>query len=135
VNDYVTVETPGGVMDGSVADVPLAARYSEGEDVLVFLDEKRHGTAFGTVGMYLGKYTIKPNPADGAPMVVRFTVPWHQTFDARFVPNPPKAERQSLQMLEDGVRARVSLGWDGQPIPGASTAHLREINHLQPGVR
>jgi hypothetical protein len=33
------------------------------------------------------------------------------------------------------VRARVDLGWDGQPIPGISAERLRTINRIQPGVR
>jgi hypothetical protein len=133
--DVLTVESPGGVYDGAVANTESAARYSRDEEVFLFVTEKRHGTAFGTVGLYLGKYTVKQNPLDGTPMVVRFTVPYTQTFDARFVPNPPAAERVSVDALRARVAARIEAGWDGAPIPGVSAERLRKINKLQPGVR
>jgi hypothetical protein len=41
----------------------------------------------------------------------------------------------TLQTLENSIRARVDLGWDGKPIPGISAERLRTINRLQPGVR
>jgi hypothetical protein len=133
--DVLTVESPGGVYDGAVANTESAARYSKDEEVFLFVTEKRHGTAFGTIGLYLGKYTVKQNPVDGAPMVVRFTVPYTQAFDARFVPNPPAAERVSVEALRSRVNARIDAGWDGAPIPGVSSERLHKINKLQPGVR
>jgi hypothetical protein len=133
--DFVTVETPGGVVGDVLGVVEGAARYDKGEDVFLFLTEKRFGTSYGTVGMWLGKFTVKPNPLDGRDMLVRFTVPWGQRFDARFVPNPPAAQRVAVLDFAANVRARVALGWDGAPIPGISNAKLRQINKLQPGVR
>jgi hypothetical protein len=133
--DFVTVETPGGVVGDVVGVVEGAARYDKGEDVFLFLAEKRFGTSYGTVGMWLGKFTVKPNPTDGRDMLVRFTVPWGQRFDARFVPSPPAAQRVAVSDFGASVRARVALGWDGAPIPGISNAKLRQINKLQPGVR
>jgi len=133
--DFVTVETPGGVVGDVVGVVEGAARYDKGEDVFLFLAEKRHGTSYGTVGLFLGKFTVKVNPQDGQPMIVRFTVPWDQRFDARFVPNPPVAERVSVAAFEQRVQARVAAGWDGTPVPGMSPVKLRQINKLQPGVR
>ncbi|MFZ5478446.1 MAG: hypothetical protein ACOZNI_16880 [Myxococcota bacterium] len=135
VDDYVVVETPGGVWEGAISLVAEAARYDEGEDVVLFLASKRHGSAWGTVAMSRGKYTVRQNPADGSDMVVRFTQPWDKPFDHRFIPHPPAAERVSLASLESQVRARVALGWDGKPIPGVSADHLRAINRLQPGVK
>jgi hypothetical protein len=136
VDDYVTVETPGGVLpDGRIALAPSAARYDEGEDVFLFLAEKRFGTAWGTVGMTLGKYTVRQNPDDGSDMVVRFTRPWDEKYDHRFIPHPPKDQRVSVDSMETRVRARVEAGWDGKPIPGVSPDHLRQINKLQPGVK
>ncbi|MEN9784870.1 MAG: hypothetical protein RLZZ299_134 [Pseudomonadota bacterium] len=133
--DHVTVETPGGALETYVARVDGAARYSVGEQVFVFLSEKRGGTSYGTVGMFLGKYTVKQDPRTGADMAVQFTVPWGQVYDARFIPNPPASERLGAATLADRVRARVTAGWDGEPIPGADPARLRQINSLQPGVR
>lgn len=131
----VTVESPGGVLNGVVYEVPLAARYDEGEEVFLFLTEKASRGVYGTVAMYGGKYTVRVNPQGGAEMVVLFTLPYTKDFDARFIPHPPVGERLGLATLEAQVRARVDLGWDGQPIPGLSNDRLRQINRLQPGVK
>ena len=85
--------------------------------------------------MYGGKYTVRINPVDGSEMVVHFSLPYTRVYDARFIPNPPVDQRVALAALESDVRARVALGWDGQPIPGAAPAHLRAINKLQAGVQ
>jgi hypothetical protein len=141
-NDWLVVESPGGSLDAATAtEVWGAARYSTDERVLLFLDEKRFGTAWGTVGMSHGKFTIRQNPAaeaiqgDSADMVVRFTLPYSRPYDARFIPNPPAAERVSLATMKAAIADRVDQGWDGKPIPGVSNEHLREINTLQPGVK
>lgn len=133
--DWLRVETPGGIYGDLVVDAHGAPRYSAGEDVLLFLVEYGGGDAWSTVGLSLGKYTIKQDPTTGKDMLVRFTLPIAQTYDARFVPNPPKGQRVMLADMDAKVRARVALGWDGEPIPGVSNDHLREINRLQPGVR
>lgn len=136
VGESVMVEAAGGTAPtGSVTYVGLTPRYAEGERVLLYLSLKRHGTVYGTVGMLMGKYTIKQNPADGSDMVVRFTVPANVAYDARFIPNPPVAERVSLASMEASVAARVKVGWDGEPIPGVSRERLMAINNLQPGVK
>ncbi len=132
----ITVEAPGGVTDdGVVTQVPLAPRYSVDERVFLYLSAKRHGTMFGTIGMVMGKFTIRQNPADGSDMIVRFTLPAAATYDARFIPHPAVADRVSLAATEAAVAARIDLGWDGQPIPGISADRLREINKLQAGVK
>ncbi len=135
-NDFLTIEVPGGVTTaGDWMLVPLAPRYSVDERALLFLAEKRFGSAYGTIGLSLGKYTVKQNPADGADMVVRFTVPYDRDYDARFIPNPPPSERVSLDAMIRAVQTRAELGWDGQAIPGISNEKLRSINKLQPGVK
>ncbi len=133
--DYVTVESAGGVLEGSSALVSGAARYSVGEDTLLFLSERPAHEAYGTVAMAGGKFSVRPNPTDGKDMVVRFTVPQDQPYDARFIPHPPAHLRTSFESVEGQIRARVALGWDGQPIPGISAERLRSINKLQSGVR
>lgn len=134
--DVVTVEAAGGTSPtGAVTYVGLTSRYSKGERVLLYLCEKRQGTVYGTVGMMMGKYTIKQNPADGSDMVVRFTVPADEAYDARFIPNPPLADRVSLASMESKVAARVAEGWDGEPIPGISRERLLLINNVQSGVK
>ena len=79
--------------------------------------------------------TVRIDPQSGQEMLVRLTVRQDRWYDHNFIPNPPAAERVYVPDLETQVRARVALGWDGQPVPGASEARLREINRLQPGVK
>lgn len=133
--EHITLESLGGTLDGEIFDVHAAARYSVGEEVVAFVNPHPSRGTWGTVGMFLGKYTVRQNPADGTDMVVRFTIPYSQEYDARFVPAPPAAERVSLSAFEAQIKARVELGWDGKPIPGASYERLRSINRLQAGVR
>jgi hypothetical protein len=117
--DTLRVDSPGGVLDGVVYDTALAARFSPGEEVLAFVESYGHGAGFQPVGMYLGKYTVKQDPRDGQPMVVRFTVSYHRTFDARFVPNPPLSERVSLDAMLARVKARVLSTAKAPGNPGA----------------
>ena len=135
VDDYVTVESAGGTLDGQTMIVDGAPRYSVGEDTLLFLTDKPSRGVYGTVGLNLGKYTVRPDPRNGTPLVVQFHVRPEQTYDARFIPVPPVDQRVTLGTFESRVRARVAAGWDGKPIPGASLEHLRAINTVQPGVR
>ena len=133
--EALAVDTPGGNYFGQIVDPGAAARFSEGEDVLLFLNRIYQGQGLTTVGMFLGKFSVRQNPADGSEMPVRFTVPYAQNFDARFIPHPPAAERIRMEEMEAFVLNRVAVGWDGQPIPGISQERLREINSLQPGVQ
>lgn len=130
----VEVVTPGGQMDDVMANVPGAPRYGAGERVLLLLAQRKDGT-FLNVALSGGKYTIKQNPADGSDMVVQFQVPYDQSYDFRFIPNPPAGQRVSLSSLEARISDRVRVGWDGKPIVGVSLEHLRAINNLQVGVR
>lgn len=131
----LVVEAPGGEYDGAVQEIALAPRYSVGEEVVLFVDRKKEPGHFGTVALAAGKYTVRVNPADGSEMLVAFTVPYTRPYDARFIPNPPIADRIGAAAFADRVRARAQLGWDGQPVPGVPLEHLREINKLQPGVK
>ena len=131
----LTVESPGGIYDGIPHEVPLAARYSVEEDVLLFLAYKPARGVYGTVGMSTGKYSVRPDPSDGSPMVVQFSIPYSQAYDARFLAHPPADKRVALNDFESDITARVRAGWDGNPIPGVSAEHLREINVLAEGVR
>lgn len=133
--EHITLESLGGTWQGHTFDVDGAARYDEGERVFVFLAENAQHGAYTPVAMTLGKYTIRQNSADGSDMVVNFSLPYTEEFDARFVPAPPKEQRVSLESFGAAVQARVELGWDGRPIPGVSVEHLRSINRLQTGVR
>lgn len=135
VNDYVTVESAGGTLGTRTTLVPGAARYSVGEEALLFLADKPSKGVYGTVGMGVGKFTVRPSPVDGTPLVVRFVLSQDKAYDARFLPVPPVGQQVTLASIESSVRSRAALGWDGSSIPGISDAKLRTINRLQPGVR
>lgn len=136
VGDYVSVVSPGGGSpELGMMDVPGVARFSVDEDTLLFLWSRPDLETYGTVGLAMGKYTVKQNPTDGSKMIVRFTTSYRDTYDARFIPNPPSAERVSLDTMQDRVKARIDLGWDGKAIPGVTVEHLRQINRVQPGVK
>lgn len=130
----IEIVVPGGEIDGSISYVDGAPRYGVGEHVLLLLNSRSDGT-YLNVALAGGKFTIKQNPADGSDMVVQFFVPYDRPWDHRFIPNPAVADRVSLSAMEKRLTDRVTLGWDGNPIPGASQDHLREINRLQTGVR
>lgn len=133
--EVIAVDSPGGDYMGLMADVPSAARFSEGEAVFLFLSSVYHGQGWTPVGMFQGKYSIRQNPVDGSEMPVRFTVSYERDFDARFLPHPAPADRISMENLGARVERRVESGWDGKPIPGISPERLRQINRLAPGVR
>ncbi len=135
VGDYVTVESAGGTVGTRTTLVSGAARYSVGEETVLFLSDKPTKGVYGTVGMGVGKFTVRPHPLDGTPIVMRFVLSQDKAYDARFLPLPPAAQQVTLQAMENSVRTRATLGWDGQPIPGISNDRLRTINRLQPGVR
>ena len=141
VGDVVIVDAAGGEFSGQVYNVDASARYSVGEDTVLFLSSIYHTNAgnenaiFSTVGMAMGKYTVRQNPQTGGLMPVQYTVPYEKAYDARFIPAPPIAERVAFESFEQQILDQVALGWDGQPIPGISADRLRTINPLQVGVK
>lgn len=128
------IEQVGGVVANDFELVPLAARFSVGEEAYFFLEELSPGH-FSPVGMFQGKFTVRIDPATGHEMVVRFTVPQDAWYDHNFIPHPPVDQRVAAADFERVVSRRVELGWDGQPLPGADPDKLRRINKLQPGVK
>ncbi|MES2644998.1 MAG: hypothetical protein V4850_36265 [Myxococcota bacterium] len=133
--DYVTVEAAGGTVGNKTTMVAGSARYSVGEETLLFLSDKPSKGVYGTVGMGIGKFTVRPSPVDGTPLVIRFMLSQDKVYDARFLPVPPADQQITLASVATNVRARAALGWDGKSIPGISDAQLRTMNRLQPGVR
>ncbi len=122
----LVVEQPGGSYAGRTMVVPGTARFSPGEEVVLFLQES-HGD-IGLVGLRQGKFTVRLDPSTREPVVVRFAPPADRPYDHRFVPLPPPDRRVSLDELEARVRDRVAAGWDGQPIPGISIERLERVN-------
>lgn len=127
----VMVDQLGGVWNDSQMIVSDAARFSVGEEAYFFLEELKSGHVV-PVGMYQGKFTVQIAPNTGDERVVRYTIPQDRPYDHRFLPNDQPGERASA--FESRISTRVTLGWDGEPIPGADPAKLHSINKLQPGV-
>jgi hypothetical protein len=125
----VVVSQMGGIC-GPLADrVESAARFSEGEEAYFFLEQL--GDTTGVVGMVQGKFTVRMDPTVRHDIVMRYTLPSDKPYDARFLPLPPADQRIAATDFERTVTARVTQGWDGQPIPGASNERLRAIDDLR----
>ena len=124
--DWLVVDAMGGTIGQTEQVVPSRAKFSEGEQTLLFLAEIDHGRRLTPVGMYLGKFTIRRAPQDARPHVVRFAQ--SGDFDHRFLPHPPRSERLYLDDLLETVESRLQTGWDGKPIPGLSETELETIN-------
>jgi len=121
----VVVSQMGGICGPLAGRVESTARFSEGEDAYFFLEELNGYT--GVVGMVQGKFTVRMDPAARRDIVMRYTLPSDQPYDARFLPLPPTDQRIAATDFEASVSARVTHGWDGQPIPGTSLERLRAI--------
>ncbi len=130
------IDTIGGVTpDGRTTIVHGAARFSEGEELVAFLDTIKHGERLTPVGMFLGKYTVRRAAGEDRQHVMR----WHgkalETFDARFLPTPAVESRVYLDDLLSQVESRLVVGWDGQPIAGISATKLETVNAPERRIR
>lgn len=103
------------------------ARYSEGEEMLVFLDTVAGGR-FTPVAANHGKLTLRRPPNEDRKIAVRYEVNPSTRYDARFLPVPPRADWQFADDIEAQISARVAAGWDGKAVPGASLEKLRSLN-------
>jgi hypothetical protein len=122
----VVVSQMGGICGPLAERVESTARFSEGEEAYFFLQELNGRT--GVVGMVQGKFTVRMDPAARRHIVMRYTLPSDQPYDARFLPLPPADQRRAADDFERTVAARVAQGWDGQPIPGTTNERLRAID-------
>lgn len=126
----VVVDQQGGTYGAATTRVDGVARFSVGEDALVFLETLGSGHTV-PVGMMQGKFTVRLDPYTRAALAQRFTVPSDRAYDHRFLPLPAADERLALTDFEAEIRDRVAAGWDGQPIPGADPARLRRATRTQ----
>jgi hypothetical protein len=127
--ETLIIDTPGGSHAGSRTAVHSAARFSTGEDMVIFLDEIS-GDRYTPVGMFLGKYTVRRAPQEDRQHVVRFSGKPNAPYDHRFLVHPKAEDRFYLEDLIERVETRLDVGWDGQPIPGISPQRLRTVNTL-----
>jgi len=122
------VDSIGGTFEDRSVDVFQAARFTETEDVLLFLDTIKGGTRLTPVSMYLGKYTIRRVNGDDRLLAQTFVVRPGVVYDGRFLPPPPEGSRVYLDDVIDTVETHLDAGWDGQAIPGISADKLVKIN-------
>jgi hypothetical protein len=130
----LVVDQPGGLWGTSAAAVRGAARFSAGEEVVLFAETLGSGQTV-PVGMFQGKYTVRMDPYSRSEIVQRFTLPAERSYDHRFLPLPAEADRLGVGDLEARVASRVRAGWDGLPIPGASDDALRRKSPALQEVR
>lgn len=126
--DELIVDSLGGTFEGHRTTVPGAAKFTETEEVFLFLAEQGSGRIV-PVSKFLGKFTVRRAPGATS----RYAMNWHARtgdsyFDARFLPHPPAKERLDIEDLRNEVTSRLQVGWDGKPIPGISNERLAEIN-------
>ena len=132
--EAVVVDQPGGDWGGMHTTVYSVARFSRGEDAVLFLEQSSDGR-ITPVGMFQGKFTVQLDPYSQVEVARQVLMPPNQRYDHRFLPLAAAPDRVTVDSLEAQVRDRVAAGWDGQPIPGASPDRLRRINRTQPGVK
>lgn len=132
--EAVVIDQLGGTWGGVTTAVQGAARFDVGEETVLFLDQLASGRLV-PVGMYQGKFTVRLDPSTREELAQRVVLPPSASYDHRFLPLPSAVDRLTVDALETQVRDRLTVGWDGQPIPGADSAELRRINRLQTGVK
>jgi hypothetical protein len=126
--ETLIVDAMGGEAGGVALWMDGMPRFSEGEDILVFLDSIRHDTRLTPVGAFTGKYTVRRPPHETRSIAVPYEVRPAVRYDARFLPVPPREQWVFVDDLEAQVHRRVVAGWDGAPIPGLTPAKLQTIN-------
>ena len=130
------IDSFGGIhSDGTVTNMAAAARFSDSEEVFLFLDVVDHGKRLVPVAKFLGKYSIRRAPRDTERLVQRWHTGTMAHFDARFLPFPETNERLYLTDLVESVNNRLDVGWNGDAIPGISNSELKEINTLERRMR
>ncbi len=130
---HVVISQPGGYLGSEFSIVRSVARFSVGEETVLFLETT--ADLLQPVGMFQGKYTVRMDPDTATEMLVRYAPPPELAYDHRFIPHPEASERTHVADFRHDVDAHLAAGWDGLPIPGADPDKLRSINHLQIGVK
>ncbi len=67
----VTIKTIGGKLADKVALIPGAPQFEPGERVLVFLEPRKDGDGYNTLGLYLGKFSVVKDPQSGEDILFR----------------------------------------------------------------
>ena len=104
----IVIDQLGGQYAGVTMHVDSAARFSYGEEIVVFLDELNNGRIC-PLSMFAGKWTVRMDPYTQENIVQRFTVEAGETYDHRFLPLPPAAARIYLTDFETKIVDRMSI--------------------------
>ena len=107
--ETIVVDQLGGQYAGVTMHVEGAARFSHGEEIVIFLDELRSGR-ISPLGMFTGKYTVRLDPYSQSEIVQRFTVKASSDYDHRFIPLPKTDDRIFLSDFETLLIDRVQSG-------------------------
>ena len=102
----VVVEQLGGTYAGRTMRVDGVARFNLDEEVVLMMDRAKSGN-LRTVGMTMGKFTVRLDPYSRAELVQQFQVPLERPYDHRFLPLPAEGQRQTLGDLEARIQRRV----------------------------
>jgi hypothetical protein len=122
----VVIDSLGGQHGDFSMQVVGAAVFSEGERLLVFLDELGSGRLV-PIGKFQGKFTVRRAPGESR----HHLLAWHARrvgdFDHRFLPHPAEAERVYLDDVLGTVRARLLSG-EVSPVVGLAPEELERRN-------
>jgi hypothetical protein len=106
--ETIVVDQLGGHYAGVTMHIEGASRFSQDEEVVIFLDELESGR-ISPLGMFTGKWTVRLDPYTQTKIVQRFTVAASQDYDHRFIPLPQAEDRIYLSDFETTVLDRVRL--------------------------
>ena len=137
--DTVLIRALGGQDGSQGAQVVGEARYSVGEEVVVFLETARDGH-LRTVGMAQGRFTLVPDVDGGPAVVVRPLLPEDEAYDHTLLQVPAWERPETAQEFLRAVRSDILL--DRLPsaveipgLPEAKQVRLREAHATVPGGR
>lgn len=102
----VVVEQLGGTYAGRSMRVDGVARFNIDEEVVLMMDRAKNGH-LRTVGMTMGKFTVRLDPYSRGEIVQQFQVPLERPYDHRFLPLPAEGQRHALSDLEARIQRRV----------------------------
>ncbi len=69
--ELVTVKIIGGQVGNTVAELRGTPRFRRGERVLLFLEPRKDGDGYLTIGMFMGKFSLFEDAETGALLVSR----------------------------------------------------------------
>lgn len=125
--ETLVIDSLGGTYGDVRMKVWSAARFSQGEEMLVFLDELPSGR-LSPVSMFQGKFTVRRPPGEDRQIAVLFQGNPDDPYDHRFLSHPAPEKRVYIDDIMNAVETRLDTGWDGKPIPGISAERLQKIN-------